>query len=298
MGERCDTGIPGELPGVCPTQCAGTSAACAGQELVGSGCDAACAPITYSCSSGDGCCPPSCTASDDDDCSASCGDGTVQSDAGETCEPGTDTPCPHQAECDDADACTIDTLVGGEANCNADCTHVEITELVADDGCCPADANANNDTDCPAECGNGALEEGEECDAGDGCDDQCKLTATPEQQHCMADFPADDCRQCECIECTQLALDCFDSGTAARDMNCTAIEVCGREKNCANAPCYCGSSPTCAFPNGPCRTVIETAAGSTNPLTVDAMAMDPATAIGRANSLATCSIERCSDVCP
>jgi hypothetical protein len=33
-------------------------------------------------------------------------------------------------------------------------------------------------------------------------------------------------------------------------------------------------------------------------LTVDAMAMDPSTAISRANTLATCSIERCSDVCP
>jgi len=297
-GERCDTGIPAELAGACPTQCAAAAAACGGQELVGTGCDAACAPITYACSSGDGCCPASCTASDDDDCSASCGDGVVQADAGETCEPGTDTPCPHEAECDDGDACTTDALAGSEANCNAECTHVDITALAGGDGCCPAGANANNDTDCQPKCGNGALESGEECDAGDGCDEQCKLTETPEQLHCLTDFPADDCRRCECIECTPLALDCFDSGDATRDMNCTAIESCGREMNCANAACYCGDSLNCEFPTGPCVVPIEIAAGSTLALTVNAMAGDPATAIYRANTLATCSIQSCSDVCP
>jgi hypothetical protein len=297
-GERCDTGIPPSLTGACPTQCPPSMSACGGQQLAGAGCSATCQAITYGCSDGDGCCPSSCTASTDADCSASCGDGEVQAAAGETCEPGTATPCPAQAECDDEDACTLDTLSGSEGNCNAVCAHAAIVELAAGDGCCPAGANANSDDDCEPECGNGALEEGEECDAADGCDDECKLTETPEQMRCLTEFPADACRRCECIECTTLSLDCFDSGNPTRDMHCTAIETCGREQNCANAPCYCGTSPTCAFPNGPCVDVITDAANGGSPLTVDAMAMDPSTAISRANTLATCSIERCSDVCP
>ena len=48
-------------------------------------CSAACVatPVT-ACVGGDGCCPPGCTAVDDSDCPAICGDGVVET--GETCD--------------------------------------------------------------------------------------------------------------------------------------------------------------------------------------------------------------------
>ena len=52
------------------------------------------------------------------------------------------------------------------------------------DGCCPAGATANVDSDCPPVCGNGVLESGESCadantTAGDACDAACRLETTP-----------------------------------------------------------------------------------------------------------------------
>ncbi len=85
----------------------------------------------------------------------------------------------HPLSCDDGDTCTTDTLVGG-GSCDAHCTHAPITAAHDGDGCCPRGANANTDDDCTAECGNGVVEPGEECDDGntadnDGCSQDCKV---------------------------------------------------------------------------------------------------------------------------
>jgi hypothetical protein len=68
----------------------------------------ACADVA-DCIADDGCCPASCTNATDADCSASCGDGTI--DPGETCDPS-DT-CP--SACGDGDVCTKDVVVGSAA---------------------------------------------------------------------------------------------------------------------------------------------------------------------------------------
>src|SRR5205085_2839582 len=106
-GEMCD--------GACPTAC-NDGNACTTDTLTGSAqaCTAACAflPIT-TCKSGDGCCPAGCNHSTDSDCSATCGNGVVES--GETC----DGNCP--ATCNDGNACTVDTLTGSATNCSAAC---------------------------------------------------------------------------------------------------------------------------------------------------------------------------------
>jgi cysteine-rich repeat protein len=117
-------------------------------------------------------------------CHFTCGNGIVDVDLGETCDTGIasgDGACP--ASCDDGQACTTD-VVSGSA-CTTTCIHTDITTPVDGDGCCPSGGNANTDTDCPAECGNGIVEPGEACDTGiiagagacpTNCDDQQSCT--------------------------------------------------------------------------------------------------------------------------
>jgi hypothetical protein len=109
---------------------------------------------------GDGCCPPNANARIDNDCLPACGNFVREGD--ETCD-----PC--DVSCDDSNPCTIDTLTGDPTTCSAGCDHTPITQVAAGDGCCPPDANANNDSDCSPSCGNGVTEPGEVCDGGDRC---------------------------------------------------------------------------------------------------------------------------------
>lgn len=92
-------------------------------------------------------------------CLSNCGDGVL--DPGETCDP--EASCP--VDCDDGDACTVGTLVGEAASCNAQCSFEAVGACTTGDGCCPAACNANSDGDCEPVCGNGVLEGDELCDA-------------------------------------------------------------------------------------------------------------------------------------
>jgi cysteine-rich repeat protein len=183
-GETCDTAIAAGNPGACPTAC-DDGIACTTDTLFvpdTGDCGAVCqyAEITTP-APGDGCCPAGATSATDSDCSATCGDGTV--DTGETCDTGIATgegACP--TACDDGDACTVDALISA-GTCSAACGGTTITGPVNGDGCCPATGNANNDDDCTPVCGNGVVEAGEQCDddgtdPGDGCDESCQFEPT------------------------------------------------------------------------------------------------------------------------
>jgi len=251
------------------------------------------------------------------DCSASCGDGVVQEDEGETCEPssalgeGADPglACPTECPDEDGKSCNVESLLGSEENCNAECSVSTITSLVDGDGCCPDDANANTDGDCKPVCGNGAREADEECDGGKYCDAQCKATMTPEQQRCIEDFSVydnrtDECEVCMCTNCTNVLLTCFDSGDADLDMHCTDIVRCGYQANCVGVVCYCGSalSPltgTCRWsePAGACRTEIEEAAGTTDMTFIFLQQGDRNTAVGRSTNVSTCYERNCLNIC-
>jgi cysteine-rich repeat protein len=188
-GETCDIAIAPGLGGACPeaADCV-DGVACTTDVLVDGGtCTATCQndPITLPVND-DGCCPPGATVADDNDCSASCGDGVVS--PGETCDTaiaaGNPGACPTLADCADTDACTNDTLVSA-GTCNAVCSNTPIIVIGPADGCCPPGGNANNDADCSPVCGNGVIETGEQCDdgnttPGDGCDASCmtEITAT------------------------------------------------------------------------------------------------------------------------
>lgn len=96
---------------------------------------------------GDGCCPSGANHATDSDCPGSCGDGHL--DQGEVCDTGIASgagACP--TSCNDNNACTIDTLTD-PGTCLALCSETTITQAINGDGCCPAGATHDTDTDCP-----------------------------------------------------------------------------------------------------------------------------------------------------
>lgn len=135
----------------------------------------------------------------DDQCRFACGNGVYEPAIGEECETGiTSGPGACPTSCDDGDACTSDVLAG--TGCSATCEYSTISAAVDGDGCCPAGANANTDSDCSAMCGNGILEAGELCDtaivAGAGA---CPMTCN-DTQSCTTDtlMSAGSC-QAQCV---------------------------------------------------------------------------------------------------
>ncbi|MDY0000616.1 MAG: hypothetical protein RBU30_04920 [Polyangia bacterium] len=182
---QCDNGVtePGETCdpiSTCPTSCNDNNS-CTADALQGdpNQCTALCVftPIT-DCTSGDGCCPDGCNATNDNDCSAVCGNEVVE--PGEYCDPVSSCP----TSCNDNNFCTTDSLQGSAANCTARCVFTQITTCGNNEGCCPSGCNANNDPDCTPYCGNNVIESGEQCDdgnqnPGDGCSDTCQIEILP-----------------------------------------------------------------------------------------------------------------------
>ena len=163
VGELCDTGIASG-PGACPSAC-DDGVACTDDALSSSECTAECVHSSITApADGDGCCPPGADATSDGDCSASCGNGVVED--GELCDSAIVAgagACP--TACDDMLVCTTDVLTS-PGTCQAACSFPAVTAPASGDGCCPAGANATNDSDCVAVCGNGVQEPSEICDVG------------------------------------------------------------------------------------------------------------------------------------
>jgi cysteine-rich repeat protein len=166
---------------------------------------------------------------------STCGNGFV--DRGESCDlaipAGRTGACATTATCPDTNPCTTDTVLN-EGTCRALCTHPIITAAASGDGCCPAGANASNDNDCRAACGNGVLEPGEQCDTtlAAGRPGACPTVATCNDMiACTADavMGAGTCA----AACTHTAITAPASGdgccppgaTAATDGDCRG--VCG-----------------------------------------------------------------------
>lgn len=162
--ENCDNGVVDEgeacdPPSSCPVEAdCDDNNVCTTDRLTGSAlnCSAQCAniPVTE-CIDGDGCCAPGCDATEDDDCTTTCGDGLVGD--WEACdrgiEGGLDGACPANAgACDDADACTTEDFDGRADRCTATCNRVTITACAPGDGCCPPSCSGAMDTDCASAC--------------------------------------------------------------------------------------------------------------------------------------------------
>lgn len=162
-GETCEVDDP-SVP--CPADC-DDGIACTTDVMTGSvnNCNVTCSHIPVEAPvDGDGCCPTGENQVNDSDCVPVCGNEIVES--GEQCD-----PCP--SDCKDANACTSDSGSGSAAQCSLVCVNRPINAPASGDGCCPAGANANNDSDCAPVCGNGVVERGEACDGQAYCSSSC-----------------------------------------------------------------------------------------------------------------------------
>ena len=302
--EICDTGIDADEPGACPTECPRLSE-CVMRALNGTGCRAECVVLQAQCSDDDDCCPGNCMLSNDNDCSSSCGDGIVQMEERETCEPepiadgdaGAGPACPEG--CDDEDACTTDVLSGSAMNCNVECAHVEITALVQGDGCCPEGANTITDSDCTPVCGNHVRERGEDCDAQSGCNEECDLDFSEDQRACLDTFAVtnDPCDLCACTDCAATKLACFDDSDDERGELCVDLQACVQESGCFDSECFCGDFPGCVLPNGPCIPEVQAAAETIDALEINTRKSDTNYAIGRSLALDVCLRDECASAC-
>jgi hypothetical protein len=234
-GEACESEAIGDAS--CPTSCAPLPSACLLVNLVGTAltCSARCevtARTSCSLASPDKCCPEGCTALTDADCSPSCGDGVVQTAAGETCDiaipKGKPGACP--TTCADANPCTEERLVSA-GTCAAMCVFVPIRAFRPGDGCCPSGADFNVDPDCVPLCGNGVVESpAERCDDASGSG-SCP-TSCPSSDACTPLVLRGDTATCSAMCVPQPITGCVNGDgccparcTSASDDDCPVI--CG-----------------------------------------------------------------------
>lgn len=93
--------------------------------------------------------------------------------------------CDYGLDCDDGNACTIDTC-NFAGTCEAICSYADITECLGGDGCCPAGCDYGTDSDCSATvCGNGVCEgSGEDCFS---CSSDCACVGRDCTRACCGD---------------------------------------------------------------------------------------------------------------
>jgi hypothetical protein len=165
-GEVCDISLPPSNPSHCPMSCS-DSKQCTDDLLVSAGtCSATCVYLpTTAFRPGDGCCPQGAGANFllDPDCAPMCGNGVVESPI-EHCDFGIHDSCPVLNSCPPQIACTRYTVQGSGSACSATCVATPITRPVNGDNCCPPGYTSVDDSDCPAICGNGVVEDRESCD--------------------------------------------------------------------------------------------------------------------------------------
>lgn len=239
-GESCDP------LATCPTACAPLG--CQLRTIEGAGtCAAHCvnAGMNEVCQNNDGCCPPGCNTTNDNDCSLSCGNGTVE--AGETCDPL--ATCPTSCA---PNGCML-RKVENPGTCQAACVDDKLqTTCKNADGCCPPGCNANNDSDCVATCGNGVVEGNETCDPLASCPQSCaqvgcQLYRVDKKDTCQAACVADRIQDL-CIH----GDGCCPRGcNANNDNDCKA--VCGNEVVEPGETCDpVEKCPTCERPRYAC----------------------------------------------
>jgi hypothetical protein len=218
-----------------------------------------------------------------------CGDGIASADAGETCDPASESSaCPER--CDDGDPCTLSMLMGSAAACTAECVHTPIERFVNGDGCCPSSARAGDDSDCGA-CGS--------ADAGEDCPSSvtgaAAVTCLDRQVRAGELSPA--CADCACQRCAASSLACFSSGDAARDVDCSAAALCIDRARCRGDQCFCGADASCEVPAGPCRSELATAAGAADLETIGRCASDPECALYWSAQYIACTLRECASAC-
>ena len=163
-----------------------------------------------------------------------------------------------------------------------------------DDGCCPAGCTRLSDSDCPAVCGNGVIEEGEACDVGLSAG---KIGSCPalcdDGNVCTSDV-----RLGRRIDCTRSCR--FDPITACRDGDQCCPAGCTREFDSDCAP-TCGNrmveAEESCDPPGTCPT---RCADDGDPCTSEVLTGDAKACKARCTSvpIETCSGTQTDLCCP
>ena len=275
-GELCDTNIPSGRPGACPPLTCNDWQACTSDRAVGPGgpCQQTCQhTVITSTAVGDGCCPAGATAAQDPDCSATCGNGMLES--GELCDPaitpGQAGACPGEGACNDGDPCTRDTLLSA-GTCSATCVFHPLLAATPGDMCCPPGGTATSDSDCPAVCGNRRRDPGETCDraALAGSPEACP-TKCQDADPCTTDLlVGTGCQvQCQHLPITRRAggdLCCPAGATRDLDSDCPArcnngVVEPGETCDSAIAAGQPGACPT-SCPSTPGSCIVRRPEGS------------------------------------
>jgi hypothetical protein len=261
--------------------------------------------LTISIDDGKGC---TSTLNADVNCTSTaiCGNGVVEANGGETCDPPNGTTC--AANCTTiAVACGNSIVQPGEqcdppngTTCNTTCQNivcgdnkVEGAEQCEPPNTATCDATCKNIT--PAVCGNSKLEAGEQCDPPNGttCDTHCQSIV-------------DNCTPCKTAQCSGPVTAC-----TAHEPGCDSVLACVQATGCAKgstrdgAECYCGAldNDTCfnsfdaTVPQGPCKAQINAAAGTTTPLQVGQVFFDTSTSVGAAMQTVSCELRSCQAAC-
>ena len=314
-GEFCDNGSGTPTP--CPTSCPTTNP-CQPRTLTGTvaQCTARCVQNNITtCTNGDSCCPTTCNATNDNNCTPVCGNNVVES--GERC----DGNCP--TSCTGGTACAPRVLQG--TNCTRECVTQNITTCTNGDGCCPTTCNPTNDNNCSAVCGNNIVEPGEQCDVFpvniNVCSANCRTPINEcifQAQQRMEPTGPGTCAACMCSDaamCRDELNACYlatDNATGgprsgtSKAVLCSELITCVRATDCQTADtampnhCLCGNVGTLGCLGsqpGPCANQIKAAAETTAPLTIQSRISDTNYALGRANAVATCANASCPGLC-
>jgi len=288
-GERCDIAISSGRNGACPDGCSGREG-CSQRLLVGSQCAARCEEVEITQAiPDDGCCPSEATASQDNDCASTCGNGAVE--RGERCDPpGT---CAQKKACTTTGVCQQAHYSGDPDQCTAACVIEPISACIGGDRCCPPGCTADTDDDCDA--ADSACDGG--CPTGVGSVDGGKLDASGE---CQATHTGTACDACDCEQCEAEVLGCAKAAGESVAERCETLSRCSVKAECTGLDCYCGNlnADTCQLlAPGPCVSEIRALAGTRNVLELLSIGSMEDTGLGRWLKLTACRKSKCARRC-
>lgn len=161
-----------------------------------------------------------------------CGNGKVEAELQETCDPP--EHCMFQEDCEEFDdACVVSTYSGSAEDCTAACSRDVVTECRSGDGCCPAGCMPADDDDCSTECGDGNTADWmETCDPPESCPTACEP-----YDACYAAVITGSADNCN-VSCLQFAISGCDDGDGCCPVGCTS----DLDDDCK------ATEPTAAFP--------------------------------------------------
>ena len=139
--------------------------------------------------------------------------------------------CDDDKDCEDTDACTIDSCVGYPLKCDWTDSHKNITFCYPDDGCCPSSCSWRTDNDCPLQtcdgnwnCNDNNVSTNDTCGDDDVCVfteiDWCKSGDNACPDNCTNTLFDWDNRDTDCSKDSECIghIDCDDENDSTEDL--------------------------------------------------------------------------------